>query len=87
MRCSSDTALILGYHAVIASGGGIASGETGSTAAGLQNHFELHRIERVTSMAAISSGSGAPSMSGFRREPMPKVSRLSGNLLRLSATT
>ena len=42
-----DTALILGDHAVITRPGAASrANETSSTAAGLQNHFELHRIER-----------------------------------------
>ena len=42
-----DTALILGDHAVITRPGAASrANETSSTAAGLENHFELHRIER-----------------------------------------
>ena len=42
-----DTALILGGHAVITRPGApTRASETGSTAAGLREHFELHAIER-----------------------------------------
>jgi dimethylargininase len=42
-----DTALLLDGHAVITRPGAPSrAGETGSTAAGLSPHFELHRIER-----------------------------------------
>jgi dimethylargininase len=41
-----DTAIILGDHAVITRPGAASrAAETGSTAAGLADHFELHRIE------------------------------------------
>ena len=41
-----DTALLLGDHAVILRPGAASrAGETQSTAAGLANHFELHRLE------------------------------------------
>jgi dimethylargininase len=41
-----DTAILLGDHAVITRPGAPSRAtETGSTAAGLANHFELHRIE------------------------------------------
>jgi dimethylargininase len=42
-----DTALLLGEHAIITRPGAASRiGETNSTAAGLADHFELHRIER-----------------------------------------
>jgi dimethylargininase len=41
-----DTAILLGDHAVITRPGAPSrAAETGSTAAGLSDHFELHRIE------------------------------------------
>ena len=42
-----DTAILIDGHAVITRPGAASrAGETGSTAAGLSDHYELHRIER-----------------------------------------
>ena len=42
-----DTAILIDGHAVITRPGAASrAGETGSTAAGLSGHYELHRIER-----------------------------------------
>jgi dimethylargininase len=80
-----DTAILLGNHAVITRlGAPSRAAETGSTAAGLSDHFELHRIEDGVWQRRPRLISGRRSSSGVGTETDRFDSRAGGMALALN---